>query len=739
MNLDKLNDKQRKAAMHIDGPLLILAGAGSGKTSTMTHRIAYMIEQGISPYNILAVTFTNKAAGEMRERVESLVGDCSNMWIMTFHAMCLRVLRVHCDVLGYDRNFVIYDGTDQKTIVKNILKELNINDKQLGVPYLLSIISKNKEKEISPEDFKRQVGDDFKGKKIHQVYKIYEERLKKNNAMDFDDLLLNTVRVLQADAMVLEKYRNRFKYIMVDEYQDTNHIQYKLIKMLAKGYENLCVVGDDDQCIYQWRGADIRNILDFEKDFPNALVIKLEQNYRSYGNILKAAHSVIQKNNDRKGKKLWTTKEDGDKIKYYRADNEKDEARYVAQEIDLLKGKNRKYRDFAILYRTNAQSRNFEEGLTRRGIPYRVLSGLRYYDRKEIKDMLSYMRLVINPSDDLSFKRIINEPKRGMGEKTVEKIEALAMVNQQSMLEAISDEMVLASLPSKAYQSVKKMVEVINLCRQEKENLRVSDIYDNLMVKTGYLKALEDANTVEAEGRIENLLEFKSVIFDYEHETQEPTIEEFMEKIALMADVDNHNEDEDAVVLMTMHSAKGLEFPVVFLPGLEDGLFPGNRAFDNPEGMEEERRLCYVGMTRAKETLILTSAAMRTLYGKTDFTRESEFLREIDKGLIDGDAIYERRAKNIGGGGSSLGVSTGTIDGYSNKTSYKPFDPLKYSKQQSKSITKSNEDYLNGDRVLHSKFGEGTVINQNDKVIIISFDTAGEKKLAKGIAPIKKI
>ncbi|MDD4376888.1 MAG: UvrD-helicase domain-containing protein [Eubacteriales bacterium] len=739
MNLDKLNDKQRKAAMHIDGPLLILAGAGSGKTSTMTHRIAYMIEQGISPYNILAVTFTNKAAGEMRERVESLVGDCSNMWIMTFHAMCLRVLRVHCDVLGYDRNFVIYDGTDQKTIVKNILKELNINDKQLGVPYLLSIISKNKEKEISPEDFKRQVGDDFKGKKIHQVYKIYEERLKKNNAMDFDDLLLNTVRVLQADAMVLEKYRNRFKYIMVDEYQDTNHIQYKLIKMLAKGHENLCVVGDDDQCIYQWRGADIRNILDFEKDFPNALVIKLEQNYRSYGNILKAAHSVIQKNNDRKGKKLWTTKEDGDKIKYYRADNEKDEARYVAQEIDLLKGKNRKYRDFAILYRTNAQSRNFEEGLTRRGIPYRVLSGLRYYDRKEIKDMLSYMRLVINPSDDLSFKRIINEPKRGMGEKTVEKIEALAMVNQQSMLEAISDEMVLASLPSKAYQSVKKMVEVINLCRQEKENLRVSDIYDNLMVKTGYLKALEDANTVEAEGRIENLLEFKSVIFDYEHETQEPTIEEFMEKIALMADVDNHNEDEDAVVLMTMHSAKGLEFPVVFLPGLEDGLFPGNRAFDNPEGMEEERRLCYVGMTRAKETLILTSAAMRTLYGKTDFTRESEFLREIDKGLIDGDAIYERRAKNIGGGGSSLGVSTGTIDGYSNKISYKPFDPLKYSKQQSKSITKSNEDYLNGDRVLHSKFGEGTVINQNDKVIIISFDTAGEKKLAKGIAPIKKI
>ena len=739
MNLDKLNDKQRKAAMHIDGPLLILAGAGSGKTSTMTHRIAYMIEQGISPYNILAVTFTNKAAGEMRERVESLVGDCSNMWIMTFHAMCLRVLRVHCDVLGYDRNFVIYDGTDQKTIVKNILKELNINDKQLGVPYLLSIISKNKEKEISPEDFKRQVGDDFKGKKIHQVYKIYEERLKKNNAMDFDDLLLNTVRVLQADAMVLEKYRNRFKYIMVDEYQDTNHIQYKLIKMLAKGHENLCVVGDDDQCIYQWRGADIRNILDFEKDFPNALVIKLEQNYRSYGNILKAAHSVIQKNNDRKGKKLWTTKEDGDKIKYYRADNEKDEARYVAQEIDLLKGKNRKYRDFAILYRTNAQSRNFEEGLTRRGIPYRVLSGLRYYDRKEIKDMLSYMRLVINPSDDLSFKRIINEPKRGMGEKTVEKIEALAMVNQQSMLEAISDEMVLASLPSKAYQSVKKMVEVINLCRQEKENLRVSDLYDNLMVKTGYLKALEDANTVEAEGRIENLLEFKSVIFDYEHETQEPTIEEFMEKIALMADVDNHNEDEDAVVLMTMHSAKGLEFPVVFLPGLEDGLFPGNRAFDNPEGMEEERRLCYVGMTRAKETLILTSAAMRTLYGKTDFTRESEFLREIDKGLIDGDAIYERRAKNIGGGGSSLGVSTGTIDGYSNKTSYKPFDPLKYSKQQSKSITKSNEDYLNGDRVLHSKFGEGTVINQNDKVIIISFDTAGEKKLAKGIAPIKKI
>ncbi|MEG1567421.1 MAG: 3'-5' exonuclease [Anaerovoracaceae bacterium] len=727
MNLNKLNEEQQKAAMHIDGPLLILAGAGSGKTSTMTQRIAYMIEQGISPYNILAVTFTNKAAGEMRSRVEDLIGDCSNMWIMTFHAMCLRILRANCQVVGYDNNFVVYDGGDQKVVIKSILKEQNINDKEFGVPYLLSIISKNKEKALSSEDFKNQMEDNFKNKVIYNVFSAYEKQLKKNNAMDFDDLLLNVVKVFERDEAVLLKYQNRFRYIMVDEYQDTNHIQYKMMKMLAEEHKNICVVGDDDQCIYEWRGADIRNILDFEKDFPDTLVIKLEQNYRSYGNILDAAHSVIENNKGRKGKKLWTTKDPGDKIKYYRADNEKDEARYISQEIDRLKSREIKYSDFAILYRTNAQSRNFEEALTRRDIPYRVLAGLRYYDRKEIKDMLAYMRLVVNPVDDLSFKRIINEPKRGMGEKSVEKIETLAKVNNQSMLAAVEEDDILCGLPTKAYEPVKAMIEVITQCREEKDSLRVSDIYDNLMVRTGYLKALEDAKTVEADSKIENLMEFKSVMYDYEQETETPTLEEFMEKISLMADIDNHNQDEDAVVLMTMHSAKGLEFPIVFLPGMEDGLFPGHRAFDSVAGMEEERRLCYVGMTRAKDTLILTSAAMRTLYGKTDYTRESQFLREVDKKLIDGDAIYEKKS-----------VSTGTIDGYSSGTSRKPFDALKYSKLETKSAGKI-EEFNNGDRVSHSKFGPGLVIDQDEKTITIIFDQVGQKKLGKGIAPLKRM
>lgn len=737
MILDRLNDKQREAAMQLDGPLLILAGAGSGKTSTMTSRIAYMIEQGIDPYNILAVTFTNKAAGEMRSRVEELCGRTDGMWIMTFHAMCLRILRYHCELIGYDHNFVIYDGTDQKTIVKNILKEQNVNDKEFGVPYLLSIISSYKEKAVSADQYREMVESNFKTKTIYNVFKAYETQLLKNNAMDFDDLLLNTVKLFEADEATLLKYQRRFRYIMVDEYQDTNHIQYKLIKMLAEAHHNLCVVGDDDQCIYQWRGADIRNILDFEKDFPEAKVIKLEQNYRSVGNILAAAHSVIENNRGRKGKKLWTTREDGDKIKYYRADTEKDEARFVAQEIDLLKGRDRKYSDFAILYRTNAQSRHFEEALTQRDIPYRVLSGLRYYDRKEIKDVMAYMRLVVNPYDDLSFRRVVNEPKRGMGDKSVEKIQAFAQIRGESMLQALSDEEVLSTLPSKAYAGVKAMVECINLCRQERENLRVSDIYDNLLVKTGYMKALESANTIEAEGRIENLMEFKSVIYDYEEEAENPTIEEFMEKITLMAEVDNHDEDQNAVVLMTMHSAKGLEFPVVFLPGMEDGLFPGHKAFDSPTGMEEERRLCYVGMTRAKETLILTSAAVRTLYGRTDYTRESQFLREVDKRLLEGDAVYVRKSRDSG-----LGVSTGSFDGFAKKESPKPYDALRYAKAATKAnagAAAGGESIVAGDRVRHAKFGEGLVIDADDRTLVVIFDTAGQKKMAKGIAPLKKI
>ena len=729
--LDHLNPQQREAALHTEGPLLILAGAGSGKTSTMTHRIAYLIkEKGVSPYRILAVTFTNKAAGEMRERVEALIGSGINMWILTFHSACLRILRKHAGLLGYDTDFAVYDPADQKAAMKSIVKELNLDDKRYTPAYFLSVISDCKEKALGPDDYLRAYGEDPKTKIVHQVYRDYEKLLKKNNAMDFDDLLLNTVRVFQKDEAALLEYQQRFEYIMVDEYQDTNFIQYTFVKMLAEKNGNICVVGDDDQCIYQWRGADIRNILEFEKDFKDAKIIKLEQNYRSTGNILAAAHSVIEKNYGRKDKKLWTEKEPGSKITYYRADDERDEARYVAQEIDRLKTKDRRYSDFAILYRTNAQSRTFEEALSRRDIPYRVLGGLRYYDRKEVKDIVSYMRLVQNPSDDLALLRIINEPKRGVGAKTVDKLQALAGVRGESLFQTLTDEEVVGSLSAKAAAGLRQMVETIQEYSREQENLRVSDIYDGLLVQTGYLKALEDQNTLEAEGRIENLMEFKSVIYNYEKDDGQLSLSDFMERIALLSEVDNHDENENAVVLMTMHSAKGLEFPFVFLPGMEDGLFPGWRAFDREDGLEEERRLCYVGMTRAKERLWLTSASMRTLYGKTDFTRESQFLREMDKKLLDGDAVFEKKKD------SRTPIS---LDGYGGAKPANPFEQLKYVKRQVKERRETGaEAFQPGEEVVHPKFGRGVVEKTDGKIIQVSFRDGSLKKLAAGNAPLSR-
>ncbi|MCB6993308.1 UvrD-helicase domain-containing protein [bacterium 210820-DFI.6.37] len=726
--LDNLNPRQREAALHTEGPLLILAGAGSGKTSTMTCRIAYLIrEKGVSPYNILAVTFTNKAAGEMRDRVAALIGGGVNMWILTFHSACLRVLRKHAELLGYSRDFAVYDPADQKAAMKSIVKELNLDDKRYTPAYFLSIISDCKEKNMSPEEYRAAHGEDLKTKIIYNAYAAYEALLKKNNAMDFDDLLLNAVKVFQKDEAALLEYQNRFRYIMVDEYQDTNFIQYTFVKMLAQRHNNICVVGDDDQCIYQWRGADIRNILEFEKDFKNTKVVKLEQNYRSTANILAAAHSVIEKNKGRKEKKLWTSKEAGNKIVYYRAEDERDEARYVAQEIDRLKTRERRYSEFAILYRTNAQSRTFEEALSRRDIPYRVLGGLRYYDRKEVKDIISYMRLVQNPADDLALTRIINEPKRGVGAKTIEKLQALARVRGESLFQTLTDEEVTGSLSAKASAGIEQMVRVIQEYNQEQENLRVSDIYDGVLVRTGYLKALEDQNTLEAEGRIENLMEFKSVIYDYEKDDPQLSLPDFMERIALMAEVDNHDENENAVVLMTMHSAKGLEFPFVFLPGMEDGLFPGWRTFDREDGLEEERRLCYVGMTRAKERLCLTSAQMRTLYGKTDFTRESQFLRDLDKHLIDGDAIYEKKKD---------ARAASSMDGYSREKPFDPFQQLKYVKQQVKKT--AAEPFKEGDQVVHPKFGRGTVVRADDKIIHVAFLDGSLKKLAAGLAPLSR-
>ena len=746
--LNKLNPQQREAAVHKEGPLLILAGAGSGKTSTMTHRIAYLIrEEDVAPYNILAVTFTNKAAKEMRDRVEELIGAGINMWILTFHSACLRILRKHAEDIGYTKDFIVYDPTDQKVVIKNCIKDQNVDDKKYPPNYVLSIISDCKEKSISPERYAEINGLDFKSKIIYELYSAYEKVLKKNNAMDFDDLILRTVQLLEKNDEILAYYQDKFKYIMVDEYQDTNFIQYRFIKLLAEAHNNICVVGDDDQCIYQWRGADIKNILDFEKDFRNTKVIKLEQNYRSHANILEAAHSVIENNKGRKHKKLWTDKEKGDKIKYYRADNEKDEARYIAQEIDRLHSKELKYSDFAVLYRTNAQSRTFEEALSAREVPYRVLGGTRYYDRKEIKDIMAYMRLVQNTADDLSLTRIINEPKRGIGEKTLEKLRTLATVRNESLFDSLTDDEIVEGLPSKAVESIKEMILCLSQFSHEKDNLKVSDIYDGLLVRTGYLKNLEMQNTVESEGRIENLLEFKSVIYDYEKENPQLTLAEFMEKVALMAEIDNHDAGENAVVLMTMHSAKGLEFPVVFMPGMEDGLFPGWRAFEKPDGIEEERRLCYVGMTRAMQRLYLTSAEVRTLYGKTDYTKESQFLKELDKSLVDGDAIYEKKSVSgsySGGMGRNPGWSqSGGNDGYSGAEIFRPFEQLKYIKQNQTAVTTESKskgpDIQDGDKVSHNKFGEGLVLAVDGSTVTIAFDSVGVKKLAKDIAPIKKI
>ncbi len=744
MNLDHLNPEQRKAATHVDGPLLILAGAGSGKTATMTHRIAYLIEQGVSPYQILAVTFTNKAAGEMRERVEKLVGRCPGMWIMTFHAMSLRILREHCERIGYQHNFVVYDTIDQKTLIKTIMKEQNIDAKLYPQAYLSAAISKQKEHDVSPREYLETEADNFRSKVIGSVYRAYQEQLKRNNAMDFDDLLVNALHVLRDNPDILAEYQHRFRYILVDEYQDTNHIQYEIIRLLARARQNLCVVGDDDQCIYQWRGADISNILNFEKDFPQARVIKLEQNYRSYGNILAAAHSVIRNNRGRKAKKLWTDKEAGDKIVYRRCDSDKEEACYIAQEIDLLKNGQRSYDDFAILYRTNAQSRLFEDALKRRGIPYQILSGFSFYERKETKDMICYMRLVVNPADDLALKRVINEPKRGIGAVTLGKLEALARVHGLSLLDILSQDEISYSLPAKAQKAVGEMVRIIRLCAQEKENLRVSDIYDQLLVKSGYLKALEAEDTQEAASRIENLMDFKSFIYDYEKEKEDTgekaTLEEFLEKVATNGDADKMEEGTGKVTLMTMHSAKGLEFPIVFLPGMEDGLFPGHRALDNENGMEEERRLCYVGMTRAREKLFLTGAAYRVLYGRGEYTRESTFLRELDKSLLDeaGDTVFTagRRTNNF------LGVDTGSPDGFSEPAfrPYPAYDPLKYARQAVRENTRSaGRSFTAGERVRHGKFGEGMVLEVDDKTVTVIFDSVGRKKLARDIAPIEKL
>lgn len=774
MDLSRLNKEQQEAVKHMEGPLLILAGAGSGKTTMMTHRIAYMLENGVSPYNILAVTFTNKAAGEMKDRIESLTGGTRGMWVMTFHAMCVRILRNHGEVLGFKNGFSIYDESDKKALLKRIVKDLKIDEKIYPVSYLGSVISSCKEAEEDPDDYIENNSMNFKAETVAKVYARYMEDMRQNNAMDFDDILWNAVKLFEASSEVLSYYQERFKYIMVDEYQDTNYLQYKLIHALAEKSHNLCVVGDDDQCIYQWRGADIRNILDFEKDFPETKVIKLEQNYRSDANILDLANSVIANNRNRKAKELWTDRNEGSKITYRRLEDEQREAWYVGGEIQRLHDEEGiPFNDMAILYRKNAQSRPFEEKFSFRGIPYRVLGGTRFYDRKEIKDVMSYMHLVENPSDDVAMARIINEPKRGLGPKSLGGIVSYANAYKLSIFEALKEQEVLGSLSRKSRAAVEDLVTMLDELGTEQDNMELSDIYDNLIRRSGYLTALEAENTVEADARIENILELRSVIVEFEEkaagsvltdeedefreerdrlredgfDVKEPTLlQSFLERIALLSDIDNRDESEDAVVMMTLHSSKGLEFPVVFMPGMENGLFPGSASMDDPSKMEEERRLCYVGITRAMRKLYLTGAQTRMLYGRTDFTIESEFMREMDTDLLDGDPTVAERSANAGGicgDGGILGMREfkgryeGSADGYDASFS-KPFDALKFAKKQaSKGI--SNEGFEAGDRIRHPKFGEGLLIDQDAKTLTIAFDSVGIKKLGKGFVKLTKV
>ncbi|MDY3332181.1 MAG: UvrD-helicase domain-containing protein [Gallibacter sp.] len=729
--LNNLNEKQREAVLKTEGALLILAGAGSGKTSTMTRRIAYLIdEKKVDPYQILAVTFTNKAANEMRERVESLVDNTNGMWIMTFHATALRMLRTYADRLGFTKSFVVYDPSDQKAVVKNIIKENNVNEKNFPVRNVLSAIGKYKEEGVSPTKAQEMAGD-YREETLAKIYAGYCSVLKKNDAMDFDDLLSNVVKLLKSNEDVLDHYQERFRYIMVDEYQDTNKIQYQFIKLLASKYNNICVVGDDDQCIYEWRGADISNILSFEKDFKDALVIKLEQNYRSTGNILDAAHSVISKNISRKSKKLWTEADRGEKITYLRFDADKAEALFVVSEIASLIDNGCDASDIAILYRNNAQSRVFEDALTRRGIAYRVMGGVRYYDRAEVKDMVAYMRLVLNPKDDLAFARVINSPKRGIGKATLEKWRALADIRGVSLLETIDDPMLQASMSAKVRESVENFVALIKGYNQEKENIRVTDLYNGLLIKSGYMKFLESQGSIEADSRIENLLEFKTAIDDIDGE-QNLELFEFLEKITLLSDIDNHDASENAVVLMTMHSAKGLEFPYVFMPGMEDGLFPGWRALERPDGIEEERRLCYVGMTRAKKKLYLTSTAYRVLYGNGNYTRESQFLREVDAKLLDGDRVLNNTRDAQFGERKSF-------DGFASGDEFNPFATFRKAKQEAKKQASSSLNLSVGNRVAHSKFGDGTVKEVDAKIVVVNFDNGDTKKLAISMAPLKII
>lgn len=737
---DTLNAEQREAVFHTEGPLLILAGAGSGKTRVLTHRIAYLIEEkGINPWNILAITFTNKAAGEMRERVDDIVGFGSeSIWVSTFHSTCVRILRRHIDRLGYDNNFTIYDSDDQKTLMKDVCKLLQIDTKTYRERTILSAISSAKDEMVTPEEYELNAYGDFSKKKIAEAYKEYERQLKANNALDFDDLLVKTVQLFQTQPEILEYYQDRFRYIMVDEYQDTNTVQFKLISLLAAKYKNLCVVGDDDQSIYKFRGANIQNILSFEKEFEDTKVIKLEQNYRSTSTILDAANAVIKNNVGRKAKSLWTENGEGEKIQFRQFDTAYDEAEYIVGDIrERVDNGKAAYCDHAVLYRTNAQSRLFEEKMITANIPYKIVGGVNFYARKEIKDLLAYLKTIDNGKDDLAVRRIINVPRRGIGLTTVNRITEAAQQRGISFYEALCSADLVPGL-GRSISKLESFAAMIEYFRKEAEHLSITELMEEILTETGYVEELKAEGEEEAEARLQNIDEFLNKIAAYEESCEEelPTLSGFLEEVALVADIDSLDEESDYVVLMTLHSAKGLEFPYVYLAGMEDGIFPSYMTItaDDPTEIEEERRLCYVGITRAKKELAMTCARRRMIRGETQYNKMSRFLKEVPPQLLSTGKIVEKEELELPKQNSYVQA----------KQSFQA-KPFMISKPVQQFGVKSGEglSYGVGDRVRHMKFGEGTVTaiteGGRDYEVSVDFDSAGTKKMFASFAKLQKV
>ena len=756
--IEGLNDKQKEAVLATEGPCLVIAGAGSGKTKVLTHKIAYLIsEKNVKPYNILAITFTNKAASEMKQRVEKIVGDVAQeMWMGTFHSICVRILRRFIDRIGFDTSFLIFDTSDQKTVVKECLKALNIDDKTFSDRSVLSEISNAKNEMLTPKAYQAKYSGEFRKEKIGQVYELYQKRLRENNAIDFDDIINYTIDILSENPDVLQYYTEKFKYVLVDEYQDTNKAQFTLVTILASRYGNITVVGDNDQGIYSFRGADISNILNFEKDFPGTKIIKLEQNYRCTGNILKAANAVIKHNENKYEKKLWTENEEGSLPCLYQAEDEYDEANYVVKQIEHLKTEEYlKPKDFVILYRMNAQSRAIEDILRRENIPYKIVGGLKFYERKEIKDTIAYLRLIHNTSDNLSLKRIINEPKRGIGKTSLDKIQEISDKTGTSMYEIIkhAEEYDLNRVKANA----EEFINLIEELRLKKQKLSISELLKEVLNKSGYTRALELENTVEAETRMQNLEEFLTVAIEFEEESADNTLPEFLESITLSSDVDEMQDEDNTVTLMTLHSAKGLEFPVVFLVGMEEGIFPGYKSIGEPKELEEERRLFYVGITRAKQFLHLTCAKHRTIFGSTSYNAVSRFIKEIPDNLLDGVVNNDQEEKfndmsyNWEYGKTSAGkVTTYKFDEAKNEIKQKSTYQFRTAESFLSSLSQKQANsgvditkYKEGMRIYHKKFGEGIIqkieAEGDDYKLDIQFDKSGHKRLMAKFANLEII